>query len=300
MALRHYLIGELTQDFADGLLARREALRRLGLLGVSLAGATALLAACGDDGGDDRTLTPTAGKPASTAGPSGSGPPAAGAPIRFTGSQGELQAAWAAAAKPRGAVLVIHENRGLTPHFFDVVSRFARDGYSALCVDLLSGEGGTASLTDPAAAAAALANAPVDRLVADLEFGIDELQRRVPGAKLGAVGFCFGGGMVWNLLQAGEQRLAAAIPFYGPAPDNPDFGKAKAAVYAIYAERDERVNASRDSAEAALKAAGLTYEIRTFAGADHAFFNDTGPRYNEPAAREAYRAVLDWLGRHLA
>jgi carboxymethylenebutenolidase len=197
-------------------------------------------------------------------------------------------------------MLVIHENRGLTPHFFDVVSRFARDGYSALCVDLLSAQGGTASLTDPAAAPAALANAPTERLVADLQAGIDELQRRVPGVKLGAVGFCFGGGMVWNLLQAGEQRLAAAIPFYGPAPDNPDFGRARAAVYAIYAERDERVNASRDRAESALKAAGLTYEVRTFAGADHAFFNDTGPRYNEQAAREAYRAVLDWLGRYLA
>ena len=299
MALRRYLVGEVAQDFADGLLARREALRRLGLLGVSLSGATALLAACGDGGGDG-TAAPTASTPAGTAGPSGSGSPAAGEPIRFRGPQGELQAAWAAAAQPRGAVLVIHENRGLTPHFFDVVSRFGRDGYSALCVDLLSAEGGTASLTDPAAAPAALANAPVERLVADLRAGLDELHRRMPGAKLGAVGFCFGGGMVWNLLQAGEQRLAAAIPFYGPAPDNPDFSKARAAVYAIYAERDDRVNASRDRAEAALTAAGLTHEIRTFAGADHAFFNDTGPRYNEQAAREAYRAVLEWFGRYLA
>jgi carboxymethylenebutenolidase len=74
----------------------------------------------------------------------------------------------------------------------------------------------------------------------------------VPGAKVGAVGFCFGGGMVWNLLQAGEHRLAAAIPFYGPAPDDPDFSRAEAAVYAIYAERDSRVNASRDATEAAL------------------------------------------------
>jgi len=105
--------------------------------------------------------------------------------------------------------------------------------------------------------------------------------------------------MVWNLLHAGEQRLAAAVPFYGPAPDNPDFSRAKAAVYAIYAERDDRVNASRERAEAALKAAGLTYQVRTFAGADHAFFNDTGQRYHEQAAREAYTAVLEWFGRYL-
>jgi carboxymethylenebutenolidase len=220
--------------------------------------------------------------------------------VRFAGPAGELQAAWAAAAQPRGAVLVIHENRGLTPHFYDLVGRFARDGYSALCVDLLSAEGGTGALTDAAAAPAALANAPVERLLGDLRAGIDELQRRVSGAKVGAVGFCFGGGMVWNLLQAGEQRLAAAIPFYGPAPDNPDFSRAKAAVYAIYAELDSRVNASRDRAAAALQSAGLPHEVRTFAGADHAFFNDTGQRYREDAARQAYGAVLDWFGRYLA
>lgn len=129
--------------------------------------------------------------------------------------------------------------------------------------------------------------------------GSDAPAQRVPNAKIGAVGFCFGGGMVWNLLQAGERRLAAAIPFYGPAPENPDFSRSQAAVYAIYAERDSRVNASRDRAKAALENAGLVHEIRTFADADHAFFNDTGQRYNEEAARQAYAAVLDWFGRHL-
>jgi carboxymethylenebutenolidase len=298
MALRDYLVGEVTQDFVDGLLTRREALRRLGLLGVGLTGATAMLAACGDGGGGSASPS-VASSGASTSGsPGPSGAP--GEPVRFAGPQGELQAAWSAAAQPKGAVLVVHENRGLTPHFFDLVGRLARDGYSALCVDLLSPEGGTASLTDPAAAPAALANAPAERLVADLRAGVDELQRRVSGAKVGVVGFCFGGGMVWNLLQAGEQRLAAAIPFYGPAPANPDFGKAKAAVYAIYGELDTRVNATRDSATAALEAAGLTHEVRTFAGADHAFFNDTGQRYNADAAKQAYAAVLDWFGRHLS
>jgi carboxymethylenebutenolidase len=298
MALRDYLVGEVTQDFADGLLTRREALRRLMLLGLSLGPAAALLAACGDDGAG------TVGGPATPAatvtrtGP-GSRPAGGGQPVAFAGPAGQLQGAWAAAADPRGAVLVIHENRGLTPHFFDLVGRFARDGYAALCVDLLSAEGGTASLADPAQAPSTLANAPLDRLLGDLRAGIGELQRRAPGTKVAAVGFCFGGGMVWNLLDAGEQRLAAAVPFYGPAPEQPDFAGTRAAVLGIYAERDARVNASRDRAEAALKAAGLTYEIRTFAGADHAFFNDTGPRYNEPAAREAYAAVLAWLGRHL-
>ncbi len=106
--------------------------------------------------------------------------------------------------------------------------------------------------------------------------------------------------MTWALLHAGEARLAAAAPFYGPTPENPDFGKAKAAVLGVYAEKDARVNASRPQAEAALKAAGLTYDIRTFAGADHAFFNDTGDRYNAAAAAEANTALLAWFAKHLA
>ena len=99
--------------------------------------------------------------------------------------------------------------------------------------------------------------------------------------------------MTWNLLQAGEQRMAAAVPFYGPAPENPDFSKAKAAVYGIYGEQDERVNASRERAEAALKAAGLTRnsDLRR---SGHGFFNDTGQRYNQrPPSR---RGRTCWTG----
>jgi carboxymethylenebutenolidase len=96
-----------------------------------------------------------------------------------------------------------------------------------------SAEGGTAALADPGAAPAALGRAPLERLLGDLRAGIDELTRRVPGAKVGAVGFCFGGGMAWNLLDAGETRLAAVVPFYGPALDNPDFRGARAAVLGV-------------------------------------------------------------------
>jgi carboxymethylenebutenolidase len=298
VALREYLIGEVTEDYADGLLSRREAMRRLGLLALSSGAAAALLAACSNGGGSAST----------TSGPSTHTTSAAGSPtavtkaetVRFTGLGGELQAAWAAAPKPKAALLVIHENRGLTPHFHDLVGRFAAEGYSALCVDLLSPQGGTGSSTDPAAAPTALADAPLERLLGDLRAGIDELQRRLPNAKIGAVGFCFGGGMTWNLLNTGEARLAAAVPFYGPAPANPDFSKAKAAVLGIYAGLDDRVNASRKAAEDALKKAGLTHEIRTFPGANHAFFNDTGQRYNAKAAGEANTAMLNWFEQHLA
>jgi carboxymethylenebutenolidase len=197
-------------------------------------------------------------------------------------------------------VLVIHENRGLTDHIRSVAGRFAASGYSALAIDLLSEEGGTAALGGEAEAMAALARAPQDRFAADMRAGVAELARRVPDAKIGAVGFCFGGGMTWLLLASKEPRVAAAAPFYGPLPEGADFSGAKAAVLGIYAELDQRVNATRDAAKAALERAGLTYEMVTYPGANHAFFNDTGPRYNPAAAAQAYQRVLDWFGKHLA
>lgn len=296
MALRDYLVGEVAEDYADGVLTRREALRRLALLGLGAGAASAFLAACAAEPGP-----PPVSAPPPTAAPPGQAQSVGrGQEIRFAGPAGELIGAWApTASRPGAALLVIHENRGLTEHFHDLVGRFAGAGYAALCVDLLSARGGTAALTDPAQAPTTLADTPVEALLADLRAGIDELGRRVPGAKVGAVGFCFGGGMTWQLLQAGEPRLAAAVPFYGPVPDQPDFQGVTAAVLAMYAGLDDRVNAGRERAEAALRAAGVTYWIRTFEGADHAFFNDTGPRYNADAAEQAYAEMMDWFGRYL-
>jgi len=307
MALRDYLVGEVAEDFVDGLLTRREALRRLGLLGLGATSASVLLAACA--GTAPSATAPSAAQPApgTSSAPPGGEPPgrgpgvSRGSEIRFTGPAGELRGAWAApgAGQAKGALLVVHENRGLTDHFYDLVGRFAGAGYGALCVDLLSAQGGTAALADPAQVPTALANAPAADLLAELRAGMDELGKRVPGTKLGAVGFCFGGGMVWQLLNTGDTRLAAAVPFYGPAPENPNFTRAKAAVLAIYGALDARVDATIPRAEAALRAAGLPFQVRVFDGADHAFFNDTGQRYQPDAARTAWSETLAWFGKYL-
>jgi carboxymethylenebutenolidase len=299
MALSDYIAEEVAEECVAGFITRREALRRLGLLGLSMTAAGTLLAACGDD--DDDTATDTTAPADSSTTPT-TGASSAGEEaeiIEFAGPAGTLTASFAAATDPKGAVLIVHENRGLTPHFRALPLRLAGDGYTALCVDLLSRQGGTASLTDEGAAQAGLSAAAPADLIADLQAGIGELEKRAEGQKVAAMGFCFGGGMVWQLLNAGETRLAAAVPFYGPAPDAPDFTRVEAAVLAIYGETDDRVNATRERAQAALEAAGLEHEIRTFTGAGHAFFNDTGERYNATAAAEAYTEVLAWFGKYL-
>jgi carboxymethylenebutenolidase len=309
MALHEYLATEVGEDWADGIISRREALRRLALLGLTAGSAVALLEACAPDGtasngaanSTTATTAPTEAA-ASSASPSAASsapaPTVNGEAMTFPGPTTELQGFFAPAAQPRGAMLVIHENRGLNDHIRSVASRLAKDGYSALAIDLLSEEGGSETLAQ-GDVQAALSQAPTERLVGDLKAGLDELERRVPGAKLGVIGFCFGGGMVWALLDAGDPRLAAAIPFYGPAPAAPDFAGNRAAVLGVYAELDARVNASRETAEVALTAAGLEHEMKVYPGVDHAFFNDTGARYNAEQAAAAYADVLDWLARYL-
>lgn len=109
-----------------------------------------------------------------------------------------------------------------------------------------------------------------------------------------------GGGLVWRLLADGAPELAAAFPFYGPAPEEPDFSGSKdVAVLGFYGELDQRVNATEPVVAAALERAGLVHELVTEPGAGHAFFNDTGERYDAPAAQDAWRRMLDWLDVHV-
>jgi carboxymethylenebutenolidase len=290
-----YLAEEVALDLADGIISRREALRRLGMLGLGAVAASSLLAACAKQSATPRATS------AGGASPGVSPSAVATQDITFPGREGRtLRGAWAPSAQARGGVLVIHENRGLTDHIRSVAGRFADAGYSGLAIDLLSEEGGTRAVGGDAEAMAALSKVAPDRFVTDMKAGVEELGRRAAGTKLGVVGFCFGGGMVWQLLAAGEPRLSAAAPFYGPLPPNPSFaGSRNTAVLAVYAELDQRVNATRDTAKTALERDGLTHEIVTFPGVDHAFFNDTGPRYNAGQATKAWQRVIAWFGRYL-
>ena len=296
---QRYLAEEVAEDHADGLVSRREALRRLGLLGVSGAAAASLLAGIVAEQARGRPAVATSassvrGRQAATA----------AVPTReivFRGPRGRrLLGAWAPASAPRGGVLVIHENRGLNDSIRSIAGRLAGSGYSALAIDLLSEEGGTASFSDEFEAMAALGAAPPTRFVADMKAGVTELRRRLPGKRIAATGFCFGGGMTWLLLASRESRLAAAAPFYGPFPENGNLAGANASVLGIYAELDSRVNASRAAARAALRKAGLRHQIVTYPGVDHAFFNPTSSRYDAAAAAAAYRRVLSWFGTHVA
>ncbi|HEY7731763.1 MAG TPA: dienelactone hydrolase family protein [Gaiellaceae bacterium] len=295
--LQRYLAEEIAVDHADGLVSRREALRRLGLMGLGATAASSLLAAFARDA---RAATASTARRAARAAPASTAAAVPTRAITFRGPQGRrLMGAWAAAKRARGGVLVIHENRGLNDHTRSVAGRLAASGYSALAIDLLSEEGGTGSFADEFEAMAALSAAAPERLVADLKAGVSELRRRLPKRKLAAIGFCFGGGMTWLLLASREPRLAAAVPFYGPFPEGGDLSGSKAAVLGIYAGLDARVNASRPAARAALRSAGLPHQIATFQGADHAFFNSTGSRYDPAAAANAYKRMLAWFGRYL-
>ncbi len=305
--LQRYIAEEIATDHVDGLLSRREALRRMALLGIGATAATSLISACGQNKEQTQSTAASTESPSpspSTTEPTGP-PPGMDkalptAPVTWTGPNGELQGAWAAAQEPKGGILVIHENKGLNDWVRSVAGRLAGAGYSSLAIDLLSEQGGTATFADPAEATAALGNRPPEDMVADLKSGITEVQNRTPGQKVAAIGFCMGGGLVWRLLAAGTPELAAAFPYYGPTPDNPDFAGSKdVAVLGFYGELDQRVNATEPVARAALEKAGLVHELVTEPGANHAFFNDTGDRYDPTAAADAWARTLDWLATHV-
>ncbi|HVY63964.1 MAG TPA: dienelactone hydrolase family protein, partial [Gammaproteobacteria bacterium] len=197
------------------------------------------------------------------------------------------------------AVLVIHENRGLNPYVEDVARRAAVAGFLALAPDGLAPVGGYPGNDDDGRT---------------LQAGLDQAKLRqdminsahylkalpVSNGKLGATGFCWGGGMVNNLAVALGADLRAGVPFYGAAPAAADVAKIKAALLIQYAGSDERINGMWPEYEAALKAHKVNYQMYRYEGTQHGFHNNSTPRYNEAAANLAWERTIAFFKQHLA
>jgi carboxymethylenebutenolidase len=198
------------------------------------------------------------------------------------------------------AVIVIHENRGLNDHIRDVARRAALAGYRALAPDFLSPAGGTPA--DEDRARTMIGALDLAASVADALGTVAWLRGRGGGGhrRVGAVGFCWGGAMTNRLAVAAGDRLDAAVPFYGPAPDPAEAVRVQAAMLVILAGLDDRVNRTALPWVEALRAARKEVEAITYPGVDHAFHNDTSAaRYNPEAARAAWAATLAFFARHL-
>ena len=202
-------------------------------------------------------------------------------------------------AGKRGGVLVIHENRGLNPHIKDVTRRLGAEGFVALGIDLLSPAGGTPEDADKAAAMNAALKP--EEVLASMRAGVAFLAARPDGTgKVGAVGFCWGGGQI-NALAVAEPGLAAGVAYYGRQPSAEQVPAIKAALLLQYAGLDQGIDAGIPAYEAALKAAGKTYEIYIYPDVNHAFNNDTNAaRYDKAAADLAWSRTLAFLRKYLA
>lgn len=338
-----YFVEEFYDDYREGLLSRREFIRRVAYITGSMAATVTTMSVLGCAASElpsptepipaaETTATSPPPEPTDTPVPEPTEEAAAGGAAEPTADQLEpVPGAKSPFSVPEGdpavissevtfpnqgdeimaylarpaadgvyaAILVCHENRGLNPHIRDVARRLAKEGYVALAIDLLSREGGTPA-QDPDQVPALLSGAPPERHVGDFAAGLDYLQTLdyVDGERIGMIGFCFGGGITWRSAVALPQ-LKAAVPFYGPAPDLDQVPNIKAAVFGVYAELDERITPSKDPLEQALKDAGITYQMKVYPGVNHAFHNDTGERYVEAQATQAWQDALAWFAEHL-
>jgi len=325
---QRYLAEEFAEDYEEGRLSRRDALKLIASVTGSLIVANSILASCAPPPETVATSAPTDVPPATdppTAGATAAGeasPTADSIPTESTSSEPaaygtvmpddpaitagpiDIPAAdtniMGYLARPSGEVvspviLVCHENRGLTPHIQDVTRRFAKAGYVGLAVDLLSRQGGTETVGS-SNVPGALGNIESGQFVEDFKSGWSYLQGQAfaDSRRVGMTGFCFGGGVTWQVA-VHMPELRAAVPFYGPHPLASDVPSIQAAVLGIYGELDNRINSGIPEIEAAMAANNKIYEKVIYPNADHAFHNDTGTRYNPEAAKDAWERTLAWF-----
>jgi carboxymethylenebutenolidase len=278
---------ELYDEYAHAPLPRRVFLDRLAVLAGGSAAAALLLpllethrAAAAIVPPDDARIVPSR--------------------VTYPGKSGEVAGYFArpATAGHVGAVIVIHENRGLNAHIEDVARRVALAGYLALAPDLLSSLGGTPKDEDKARDL--IGKLDLAAATADAVAGVDWLHRHENGnGNVGAVGFCWGGGVVGQIAVA-DPTLDAAVIYYGRPPADADVASITAPLLLNYAGLDQRLDAMLPAYRAALDKAGVTYTLYIYDGADHAFNNDTSPaRYNAAAANLAWERTLAFFAKNL-
>ncbi|HZH53533.1 MAG TPA: dienelactone hydrolase family protein [Microvirga sp.] len=278
----------LYDDYTHGGMNRRTFLDRLAALVGSAAGATALLPILQNNYAHAQTIPE-------------SDPRVVAETVDIPDAQG-LKGYLVRPANASGklpAVIVIHENRGLNPHIKDVTRRMAAEGFLALGVDYLSPMGGTP--TDEDKGREMIGQLKQPDVIANGRAAVAYLKGHPNGnGKVGAIGFCWGGGAV-NNLAVNEPDLSAGVAYYGGQPKAEDVPKIRAAIMLHYAGLDERINAGIEAYENALKQAGKTYEIHMYEGANHAFNNDTNAaRYDKEAADLAWSRTVGFLKKHLA
>lgn len=326
---QRYLADEFAEDYSEGRISRREALKLIASVTGSLIVANSILAGCAPPestqtapaAATDLPLTevpateaPASPAPATEAVATETGPqtgaygtvmpddPAViASEVQFPSGDTDITGyiARPSSEKVSPVILVCHENRGLTPHIQDVTRRYAKAGYVGLAVDLLSRQGGSAAVGE-SNVPGALGNISPEQFVEDFKSGWRYLQGQsfADAARVGMNGFCFGGGVTWQVA-VHMPELLAAVPYYGPAPETSDVPSINAAVLAIYGGLDNRINSGIPAIEEAMKAKNKIYEKMIYPNADHAFNNDTGTRYNAEAAQDAWMRTLAWFSKYV-
>jgi len=278
---------ELYDEYAHAPLPRRVFLDRLAALAGGGAAAALILPLLEADRAAAAVVAPDDAR-------------IVAAGVTYPGKSAEVAGYLArpAALGHAGGVVVIHENRGLNAHIEDVARRLAVAGYLALAPDLLSALGGTPSDEDKAREL--IGKLDPDVATGDAMAAVDWLHRHENGnGKAGAVGFCWGGGVVGQVA-VNDQTLDAAVVYYGRPPAAADVAKITAPLLLNYAGLDQRLDALLPAYRAALDKAGVSYTLYVYDGADHAFNNDTSPqRYNAAAAKLAWDRTLAFLAQNL-
>ncbi len=277
---------DLHNDYTNGLLDRREFIKKLAFLAGGTAAAIALLPLIENKYAQAQVVPKDDSRLHVEN-------------IKYPGETGDVLAHF---ARPKGdkklpGVIVIHENRGLNPHTEDVARRVALEGFLAIAPNALSPLGGTPEDVNEARALMRKLDrqATLKNYLAAVKYLKTHPQST---GKVGCTGFCWGGG-VTNQVAVNSPDLKAAVPFYGSQPASEDVPKIKASLLLQYAGLDERINKGIPEFEAALKKASVDYKIFMYEGAGHAFFNDTSSRYHEEAAKLAWDRTIAFFKQKL-